>query len=423
MLDLRYMRGNPDVVRKAIADKGEDADLARLLAVDAELREMIVEADALKQQRNTESDRIAELKKKGEDASEPIARMREVSARIKDYDEKMSVLKSSLRELELTIPNIPHESVPVGCDENENVVVREWGEVRAACAAPAPHWEIGEALGILNLAAASKVAGSGFVCFVGLGALLERALIRFMLDMHVREHGYTEVSPPFVANRDSMLGTGQLPKLESDMYRCDEGDLFLIPTAEVPLTNMHRDDIIEGGSLPIRYVGYTPCFRREAGSYGKDTRGLIRVHQFDKVEMVKFVEPATSYDELESLTADAEAVLRALGLPYRVKTLCTGDLSFSSAKTYDIDVWAAGVGKWLEVSSCSNFDDFQARRSNIRVRPAGGGKARFVHTLNGSGVALPRTVIAILENYQTGDGRISIPEVLRPHMDGRSEIS
>ena len=278
-------------------------------------------------------------------------------------------------------------------------------------------------LGILNLSAASKVAGSGFVCFVGLGALLERALIRFMLDLHTREHGYTEISPPFVANRDSMLGTGQLPKLEDDMYRCEGDDLYLIPTAEVPLTIIHRDEIVDAGRFPIRYAAYTPCFRREAGSYGKDTRGLIRVHQFDKVEMVKLVEPSTSYDELESLTADAEAVLQALELPYRVTTLCTGDLSFSSAKTYDIDVWAAGVGKWLEVSSCSNFEDFQARRSNIRMRPADGGKARFVHTLNGSGVALPRTVIAILENYQTGDGRIAIPEALRPYMDGRSEIS
>jgi seryl-tRNA synthetase len=423
MLDLRHIRGNPDVVRKAIADKGEDADLDRLLALDVQLREMIVEADALKQQRNAESDRIAELKKTGEDASEPIARMRDVSARIKDYDDKMALLRSTLRELELMIPNIPHESVPVGCNEDENVVVREWGEPHSACAAPVPHWEIGDALGILNLSAASKVAGSGFVCFVGLGALLERALIRFMLDMHTREHGYTEVSPPFVSNRDSMLGTGQLPKLESDMYSCDEGDLFLIPTAEVPLTNIHRDEVVEGSSLPIKYVGYTPCFRREAGSYGKDTRGLIRVHQFDKVEMVKFVEPATSYDELESLTADAEAVLQALELPYRVKTLCTGDLSFSAAKCYDIDVWAAGVGKWLEVSSCSNFEDFQARRSNIRMRPADGGKARLVHTLNGSGVALPRTVIAILENCQTSDGRITIPQVLRPYMHGRPEIS
>lgn len=423
MLDLRYIRGNTDTVKKAIADKGECADLDRLLAVDAELRELIVEADALKQERNAESDRIAELKKRGEDAAGPIARMRQVSGRIKEYDEKMAAIRSALHELELTVPNVPHVSVPVGSDESRNEIVRTWGEPGSACAAPVPHWEIGEALGVLNLAAASKVAGSGFVCLVGQGAALQRALIRFMLDMHTREHGYTEVSPPFVSNRDCMVGTGQLPKLDNDMYRCEQDDLFLIPTGEVPLTNIHRDEILDGNRLPIRYVGYTPCFRREAGSYGKDTRGLIRVHQFDKVEMVKLVEPETSYDELESLTADAEAVLQALELPYRVVTLCTGDLSFSSAKTYDIEVWAAGVGAWLEVSSCSNFEDFQARRSNIRTRPRDGGKARFVHTLNGSGLALPRTMIAIMENCQTGDGKITVPDALRPYMDGRLEIS
>ena len=423
MLDLKYIRGNPDVVRKAIADKCETADLDRLLAVDEELRALIVEADALKQERNEESERIAEIKKSGGDASEPIARMRDVSARIKEYDEGMSALRSALREIELSVPNIPHESVPVGSDETGNAIVRTWGEPSSLCAAPVAHWEIGEALGILNLPAASKVAGSGFACFVGAGALLERALIRFMLDTHVKEHGYTEVSPPFVSNRDCMVGTGQLPKLEGDMYRCDEDDLFLIPTGEVPLTNLHRDEIIDGDRLPIRYTAYTPCFRREAGSYGKDTRGLIRVHQFDKVEMVKFVEPEGSYDELESLTENAEAILRALELPYRVTVLCTGDLSFSSAKTYDIDVWASGVESWLEVSSCSNFEGFQARRSNVRMRPADGGKARFVHTLNGSGLALPRTVVAILENFQTGDGKIAIPDALRPYMDGLSQIS
>jgi seryl-tRNA synthetase len=422
MLDLRFIRANPDAVRKAVADKGESADLDRLLAVDEELRANIVEADALKQERNAESERIAALKKAGDDASEPIARMREVSARIKGYDEKIAGLRDELSALELTVPNVPHESVPVGADEEDNVVVREWGEPGSRCAEPVPHWELGEALGILNLKAASKVAGSGFVCLVGAGALLERALIRFMLDAHTREHGYTEVAPPFVAGRDAMEGTGQLPKLEDDMYRCEEDDLFLIPTAEVPLTNLHRDEILDGERLPIYYAAYTPCFRREAGSYGKDTRGLIRVHQFDKVEMVKYVEPSTSYDELESLTANAEVILQRLKLPYRVKVLCTGDLSFAAAKCYDIDVWAAGVRKWLEVSSCSNFEDFQARRAGIRFRPAGG-KAEYVHTLNGSGVALPRTVIAIIENYQTGDGRIEVPEALRPYMDGLSEIA
>lgn len=423
MLDLRFIRANADVVRKAIGDKGEPSDLDRLLGLDEELRGYIVEADGLKRERNEESERIAALKKAGEDAAEPIARMRDVSARIKEYDERIAGLRAEMSALELTIPNVPHPSVPVGADEEDNVVVREWGEPGSRCAKPVPHWEIGEALGIINLKAGSKVAGSGFVCLFGAGALLERALIRFMLDTHTKEHGYTEVSPPFVAGRDAMVGTGQLPKLEDDMYRCEEDDLFLIPTAEVPLTNLHRDEILEGDRLPIYYAAYTPCFRREAGSYGKDTRGLIRVHQFDKVELVKYVEPATSYDELEALTANAEVILQRLGLPYRVKVLCTGDLSFAAAKCYDIDVWAAGVGKWLEVSSCSNFEDFQARRAGIRFRPDGGGRVQHVHTLNGSGVALPRTVIAIIENYQTDDGRIEIPEALRPYMDGRSEIA
>lgn len=423
MLDLRFIRANPDTVRKAIADKGERADLEKLLSLDEEMRGLIVRADALKQERNAESERIAALKKAGQEASEPIARMRDVSARIREYDERIAGLRSELSALELTIPNVPHASVPVGADEDDNVVVREWGEPAARCATPVPHWEIGEALGILDLKAASKIAGSGFVTFVGAGALLERALIRFMLDVHTKEHGYTEISPPFVAGRDAMEGTGQLPKLEGDMYRCEEDDLFLIPTAEVPLTNMHRDEILDGSRLPINYVAYTPCFRREAGSYGKDTRGLIRVHQFDKVELVKYVEPPTSYDELEALTANAEAILQRLKLPYRVKVLCTGDLSFAAAKCYDIDAWAAGIGTWLEVSSCSNFEDFQARRAGIRFRPDGGGKVQFAHTLNGSGVALPRTVIAIIENYQTGDGRIEIPEALRPYMDGLDVIA
>ncbi|MBD3349281.1 MAG: serine--tRNA ligase [Candidatus Eisenbacteria bacterium] len=423
MLDLKHIRNDPDAVRKAIADKGEKADLERLLSLDEELRALIVEADELKQDRNVSSERIAEMKKKGEDASELISQMRDVSARIKAFDERMAGLRDEIEALALTVPNIPHPSVPVGKDEDDNVLVREWGEPEEPCASPRPHWEIGEELGILNLPAATKIAGSGFICFVGLGALLERALIRFMLDVHTKEHGYTEVSTPFLSNRDAMTGTGQLPKLEEDMYRTSDDDLFLIPTAEVPITNIHREEILDGGRLPVRYVGYSPCFRREAGSYGKDTRGLIRVHQFDKVEMVKFVEPETSYDELESLTANAEDILQRLGIPYRVKTLCTGDLSFAAAKCYDIDAWAPGVGAWLEVSSCSNFEDFQARRSGIRYRPEDGGKPGFVHTLNGSGLALPRTLIAVVENYQTPDGRVRIPEALRPYMDGLAEIA
>jgi seryl-tRNA synthetase len=423
MLDLRYVRSNPDAVRKAIADKGEQADLDRLLALDEELREILVEAEGLKRQRNVASEEIAALKKQGVDASDRISRMRDVSARIKEYDEKTSILRADIAGLALTVPNMPHESVPVGRDESDNVVVRSWGEPHSLVPTPVPHWEVGETLGVLDIRGAGRVAGSGFVGFAGLGARLERALIQYMLDLHGREHGYTEVSPPFVANRAAMEGTGQLPKLESDMYRCDVDDLFLIPTGEVPLTNLHRDEIVDGGRLPIRYVAYTPCFRREAGSYGKDTRGLLRVHQFDKVEMVKLVEPETSYDELESLTADAERVLQLLDLPYRVKVLCTGDLSFAAAKCYDIDVWSAGVGQWLEVSSCSNFEDFQARRAGLRFQPTDGGKARFVHTLNGSGVAMARTMVAILENYQTERGTVVVPEVLRPYVDGLQEIT
>jgi len=300
---------------------------------------------------------------------------------------------------------------------------REWGEPHSLVDGPAPHWEVGEALGILDIGAGSRVAGSGFVALKGMGSRLSRALIAFMLDVHTKEHGYTEVSPPYLANRDSMTGTGQLPKLEEDMYHASLDDLFLIPTAEVPLTNLHRDQILDPGTLPLRYTAHTPCFRREAGSYGKDTRGLIRVHQFDKVELVQVVEPETSYDVHETLTNQAESILQRLGLPYRVKVLCTGDLSFAAAKCYDIDVWAAGIGRWLEVSSCSNFEDFQARRAGIRYRPEDGGKARFAHTLNGSGVALPRTIVAILENYQTDRGTVVVPEVLRPYMDGLEEIS
>lgn len=423
MLDLRFIRANPDKVRKAVADKGEKAELDRLLELDEAARGLIVEADELKRQRNVESERIASMKKAGEDASEPIARMREVSASIKEYDEKLAAARDELETLALMIPNIPHESVPVGADEDENVLVREWGEPHSLSDKPVPHWEIGEALGILNFKASGKLAGSNFPVFVGAGARLERALIQFMLDVHTSEHGYTEVSPPILANRLAVQGTGQLPKLESDMYRIEEDDLFLISTGEVPLTNLHRDEIIPEASLPICYTTCTPCFRREAGSYGRDTRGLVRVHQFNKVEMMKYVEPSTSYDEHETLTTNAETILQRLGLAYRLKTLCTGDLSFAAAKCYDIDIWSAGVGKWLEASSCSNFEDFQARRAGIQYKPADGGKPRFVHTLNGSGVALPRTVVAILENYQTPDGRVQVPEVLRPYMNGREEIS
>jgi len=422
MLDLKYIRSHPDEVRAAVLNKQESTDIDRLLALDERLRELIGEADSLKQTRNEESERIAELKRSGEDASEVIARMREVSSRIKEYDAEMAGLREELAALELTVPNIPHESVPVGRDEDDNVLVREWGEPHTLTDGPAPHWEVGEALGILDIGAGSRVAGSGFVTLRGLGSRLSRALIAFMLDVHTKEHGYLEVSPPYLANRDAMTGTGQLPKLEEDMYHAVVDDLFLVPTAEVPLTNLHREQILEPGTLPLRYTAHTPCFRREAGSYGKDTRGLIRVHQFDKVELVQVVEPERSYDVLETLTGHAETILKRLDLPYRIKVLCTGDLSFAAAKCYDIDVWAGGIERWLEVSSCSNFVDFQARRAGLRYRPEDGGRAVYAHTLNGSGVALPRTIIAILENYQTDRGTVVVPEALRPYMDGLEEI-
>ncbi len=423
MLDLKYVRTNPDIVRAAIRNKNEKADLDRLLALDGELRSLLVKVEELKKERNIESERVAGLKRKGESADEIIARMRGVSERIKGLDEEISGVQGRLRESMLTVPNIPHESVPVGKDEDDNVELRSWGEPWSLCEEPVPHWEIGESLGILDLKRGTKIAGSGFPVFIGAGALLVRALIQFMLDTHTREHGYVEVAPPFVANRDSMRGTGQLPKLEFDMYRLEEDDLFLIPTGEVPITNLYRDEILDSARLPIYHTAYTPCFRREAGSYGKDTRGLLRLHRFDKVELVKFVEPENSCGELESLIANAESIFQSLDLPYKVKTLCTGDLSFAAAKCYDVDVWSAGVGKWLEVSSCSNFGDFQARRAGIKYRPTGGGKARYVHTLNGSGVALARTIVAILENYQTPEGTVRIPEVLRVYMGGLEEIT
>ncbi len=422
MLDLRYVRSNPNVVKAAIANKGEKAELDTLLQLDEELRAVLVRAEELKAVRNTESERVAQLKKTGEDATEIIEKMRTVSSDIAGFDETIADLRARIHAELIKLPNIPHESVPVGRTEDENVIVRTWGDPGSLMENPVPHWEIGEKLGLLDFARGTKIAGSNFPVFMGDGARLARAMIAFMLDVHTKEHGYTEVSPPFVANRESMLGTGQLPKLEDDMYHCDGDDLFLIPTGEVPVTNLYRDETLQEAELPVLRTAYTPCFRREAGSYGKDTRGLMRIHQFDKVEMVKFVAPETSYDELETLTANAEDILQRLGIPYQVKELCTGDLSFAAAKCYDIDVWAAGIGNWLEASSCSNFGDFQARRSGIRYRPSGGGKSAFVHTLNGSGVALPRTMVAILENYQTERGTVVIPEVLRPYMDGREEL-
>jgi seryl-tRNA synthetase len=416
MLDLKFVRQNADLVREAIANKGEKVDLNRFLSLDQEYRDLLVRGDRLKHERNVVSKQIGALPGKDQDAGEQMAKMKEVSRQIKDLDARGKVLEDEIQQIAMAIPNIPHSSVPIGRDDGDNVEIKRWGELPQFDFQPLPHWEIGERLDILDLKASSKISGSGFILLKGLGALLERALISFMLDLHTREHGYLEVAPPFLVNRKSMEGTGQIPKLSEDMYLCEQDDLFLIPTAEVPLTNIHREDILRGDDLPQNYVAYTACFRREAGSYGKDTRGITRVHQFDKVELVKFVRPERSYDELENLLGHAEKVLQLLNLPYRIRVLCTGDLSFAAAKCYDIEVWAAGQDKFLEVSSCSNFEDFQARRSGIRFRETPGAKSEYVHTLNGSGVALPRTVIAILENCQTASGDVLIPEVLHPYM-------
>jgi seryl-tRNA synthetase len=423
MLDLKFIRENADLLRQAIKNKNEKTDVDLILRLDEKRRALLTQADELKHQKNVVSDKIAAMKKEKRDVKEEIENMREVSERIDTLDVQLKELEEKINDLLLTVPNIPHSSVPVGQDEESNVVVKTWGQQPKFDFEPRPHWELGQILGILNLSGAAKMTGSGFILLTGKGARLQRALINFMLDLHTGKHNYTEVLPPYLANRASMTGTGQLPKLEEDMYLCEKDDLFLIPTAEVPVTNLHREEILKEDDLPRYYTAYTACFRREAGAYGKDTRGMIRVHQFDKVEMVKFVKPEKSYDELESLLSNAEEVLQLLNLPYRVRILCTGDLSFSAAKCYDIEAWAAGIQNYLEVSSCSNFEDFQARRMNLRFRPKTGGKLQFVHTLNGSGLALPRTMIALLENYQTKKGTVVIPEVLRPYMDGMEEIT
>ncbi|MEQ2129937.1 serine--tRNA ligase [Caldanaerobacter subterraneus KAk] len=416
MLDIKFIRSNPDVVRRAIELKGEKADLDRLLLLDEKRREMLVELEALKNKRNTESDNIARLKREGKDASELIAQMKELSDKIKDMEQELREIEEEMEKILWTIPNIPHESVPIGESDEDNVEVRKWGEPRKFDFEPKPHWEIGEALGILDFEAASRVTGSRFVFYKGLGARLERALINFMLDLHIEKHGYKEVFPPFLVHRRSMFGTGQLPKFEEDAFKVEGTDYFLIPTAEVPVTNLYRETIIDGEQLPIYHCAYSACFRQEAGAAGRDTRGLIRQHQFDKVELVKFTEPDKSYEELEKMTRDAEEVLQALGLPYRVVAICTGDLGFTASKKYDIEVWMPSYGRYVEISSCSNCEDFQARRANIRYRPKGGGKLQYVHTLNGSGVAVGRTFAAILENYQQEDGSVVVPEVLRPYM-------
>lgn len=430
MLDLKYIRENVDKVKKMLRDRNTaDSldELDELLQCDEQRRALLPEVEALRRRRNEASKEIGALKKEGKDAIELVEEMREIRERIQKMEESTRSQEARIRELVLSIPNMPHPSVPIGEDPSGNVVVRTWGDIPKFGFEPAPHWEIGEGLGILEFERAVRLAGSNFVLFKGLGARMERALINLMLDLHTQEQGYIEISPPFIANRATMTGTGHLPKFESDMYQCDSGinskdDLFLIPTAEVPLSSYHADEILNGDDLPLKYTAYTPCFRREAGAYGRDTRGLVRIHQFDKVEMFMFIKPEDSYDALETMTADAEKVLQLLELPYQVSNLCTADISAAAAKTYDVEVWMPGLKRFQEVSSCSNCEEYQARRSNTRFRRERGKPVEFPHMLNGSGVAMPRTVIAILENFQQEDGSVLIPKALQSYMGGVEKI-
>jgi seryl-tRNA synthetase len=423
MLDLTFIRQNLDLVRQKMQERGAAVALDEFEQLDTERRKLIVETENLKYLRNKTNDEITALKKQKEDASARIAEMKEVSARIKSLDERLKECDEKLRTFQLTIPNIPHASVPSGSDATANVEVRVIGEKPKLDFEPRAHWELGPALGILDFDRAAKIAGARFGLYTGLGARLERALINFMLDVHTREHKYMEVIPPLMVNSASMQGTGQLPKFGADSFKVENTDYWLIPTAEVPVTNVYAGEILEESQLPIYMTAYTPCFRSEAGSYGKDTRGLIRQHQFNKVELVKLTRPEASYHELEGLTKDAEEILKRLGLHYRTVSLCTGDLGFSSAKTYDLEVWLPGQNAYREISSCSNFEDFQARRANIRFRPDPKAKLEFVHTLNGSGLAVGRTWVAIVENYQQADGSVVIPDALRPYMDNVERIT
>ena len=420
MLDIKLIRENPDQVRAALQTRHSPVDISAVLELDERRRAAITEADQLKGARNDISKKIGELKKAGQDTAEIQRQTREMGEKIAALDAAVRDIEEQQRKLVLAIPNLPHASVPTGADALDNVVVREWGRKQTFDFQPRDHLALGERLGLFDFERAARMSGAGFPLFIGPGARLERALIQFMLDLHTTKHGYTEVSPPYVVTTATMTGTGQLPKMAEDMYHAEVDDLWLIPTAEVPVTNIHREEILRE-ALPIKYVAHTPCFRREAGSAGKETRGLIRVHQFDKVELVKFVAPGTSYDELEKLVGDATDVLEALGLTYRVLQLCSGDMSFAAAKCYDLELWAPGFNGWLEVSSCSNFEAFQARRAGIRWKNAEG-KTEFVHTLNGSGVALPRLVVAILENGQQADGSVVLPEALRPYLGGLERL-
>jgi seryl-tRNA synthetase len=425
MLDPAYVREHTDEVRKGLQNRGlqPDAELEQIVTLETRRKRLIPELEGLKREQNTAGDQVAQAKRKGEDASHIFAANKARAQQIRQLEIQLDQTESQRASLLMTIPNLPHASVPVGKSATDNVEVRRVGEPRAFDFEPKPHWDIGPALGILDFERATRMSGARFSVLMGAGARLARALINFMLELHTGEHGYTEVEPPFLVNADSLRGTGNLPKFEQDLFKiAGEWDLFLIPTAEVPLTNLYRGEILDGKLLPLRYTAYTPCFRSEAGSYGADVRGLIRQHQFDKVELVKFTTPDQSYEELEALTKNAEEVLKRLELPYRTMLLCTGDMGFASAKTYDIEVWLPSQKTYREISSCSNTESFQARRANIKFRPAGGGKAEFVHTLNGSGLAVGRTLIAILENYQQADGSVVVPEALRRYMGGMEII-
>jgi seryl-tRNA synthetase len=422
MLEAKYIREHFNEVKERLALRGQPVNLDKFLSVDEERRKAIQEWERLRAYQKKVSDEVSQKKREGEDAAELIAEMKKVSQDLKGLDGVVEEKEKTLQEILLLIPNLPHPSVPIGTEASENAEVRRWGEIPKFDFEPKAHWDIGEDLGILDFKTGAKIAGARFTLYLDLGAKLERALINFMLDLHTKEHGYREVLPPFMVNRTTMTGTGQLPKFEEELFKIEGLDYFLIPTAEVPVTNIHQDEVLEEEALPLYYTAYTPCFRREAGSYGKDTRGLIRQHQFNKVELVKFAKPEQSYEELEKLVTDAEEVLKRLKLPYRVVNLCTGDLGFSASKTYDLEVWLPGQNTFKEISSCSNFEDFQARRAKIRYRISGKSKTEYVHTLNGSGLAIGRTLVAILENYQQANGSVLIPEVLRPYMGGVERI-
>lgn len=416
MLEIKFVRQNLETVEKALQTRGQSADLDAFKTCDDERRAILQELEALRHQRNVVSDQIAEMKKAGDNTDTVVTEMREVSSKIKSLDKALAEILETFDKIMLGLPNIPHPSVPIGKDETDNPVVKTVGDPPGFDFGPKPHWDVGMALGILDFERAAKITGARFPLYLGAGARLERALINFMLDIHTQAHGYTETLPPFMVNRQSMTHTGQLPKFEEDLFKLADWDYYLVPTAEVPVTNIHQDEVLDEAQLPIYYTAYTPCFRSEAGSYGKDTRGLIRQHQFNKVELVKFTTPQTSYDELESLLDNAETILRKLELPYQVIELCSGDLGFSAAKTYDIEVWMPGLDRYLEISSCSNFLDYQARRAKIRYKKGKGEKPEFLHTLNGSGLAAGRTLAAIMENYQTEDGNIEIPKVLKEYI-------